>query len=86
MRRSTKIFLALTIILPVCLFIISHQILSGFTFGADLVLSKFEEALGEIGGYALTSDVAVGNPVTGVILTGVVVSRDGKKIAEAGEM
>ncbi|MDR3355291.1 MAG: hypothetical protein LBO21_09645 [Synergistaceae bacterium] len=49
-------------------------------------MSKFEDALGEIGGYELTSASTAGNPVTGVTLTGVVVSRYGKKIAEAGEI
>ncbi|MDR1482080.1 MAG: hypothetical protein LBI74_05580 [Synergistaceae bacterium] len=86
MRRSRKIFFMLVVILPICLLIISHQILSGVTFGAGLVLSKFQGALGDIGGYELTVENAKGNPVTGVILTTAAVSRGGDKIAEIGEL
>ncbi len=64
----------------------AYAVLSSRTFYPDLVFSKVQAAFASSGGYVLSVDRLNGNPITGVIGSGVKISQKGAAIATASDV
>jgi hypothetical protein len=82
--RKIKIFcaaFALFSLFSLC----GYYILSGCTFLADVVAQKIEEAVRQAGGIEIAWESVIGNPITGVTLSGVKIRTGNVEIATLGE-
>ena len=83
MSRWVKVSLiVLLLVIPMELVVI-YFMLADRTFYADLVASKVGDAFAGMGGYELSMESLVGNPITGVEGRGVSIVHGGEEIASA---
>ncbi|MDR0653746.1 MAG: hypothetical protein LBG12_10650, partial [Synergistaceae bacterium] len=82
--RKIKIFCALFTLLFL-LFLCGYYILSGCTFLADVVAQRVEETFKRAGGVGITWESVAGNPITGVVMSGVKIYASDSEIASLGE-